>query len=141
MNLNKLAILSVIGVFIISMVGCGKKVSLTITDDCAEYELRESEEFDCMELVNGDKIYRPFSPAEPAMAKEVVGYYYGDGDDQPNYVLSVDDLSTDEWLIDVANTGTDKKVNGHNIGSLYKEITVTDVPDGFEAESSYEWNK
>jgi hypothetical protein len=136
-NILLLVLITMISFMLMS---CGNKIDLQLTDSSVKYELRDNDELGCTELIIDDKIYRPYEPADISMAGEVVGYYNDADEDNADYVLSAVGQSTDEWLVTVLNNGSDKVVNGNNIGFLYKEVGVTNIPEGYEAEESYTWN-
>lgn len=83
-----------------------------------------------------DRIFVPYMPATPDMIEECIGYY-SDSDDpeQIIYVCSLVGLSPAEWICDSLS----ERVNGHMEAMIFREIHVTDIPDGFSSE--YGWNK
>ena len=121
--------------------GCGKTLELKLTDSAIEYTSRESSLYNCVEIVYDEKVYRPFAVAEMDMiGDEVVGYVSDEGEEISEYILSVVGENTDQWLISVLNDGEHDCVTGENLGFLLKEESVTDIPENFKAEESYEWN-
>ncbi|MCR5103998.1 MAG: hypothetical protein K6B68_06025, partial [Eubacterium sp.] len=97
--------------------------------------------YNCVEIVYDEKVYRPFAVAEMDMiGDEVVGYVSDEGEEISEYILSVVGENTDQWLISVLNDGEHDCVTGENLGFLLKEESVTDIPENFKAEESYEWN-
>ena len=83
-----------------------------------------------------DRIFVPYMPAAPNMIEACIGYYSeGDEPESIIYVCSLKDLSPAEWICGSLS----ERVNGHMEAMIFREIHVTDIPNGFSSE--YDWNK
>lgn len=80
-----------------------------------------------MTIIWEDRTYIPFSVVSKNDCKMQIGYLDGETD---NRVCKYKDYPTDEWI------ATYLTVDGGAM--LFKEVNVTDIPDGFKSE--YEWN-
>lgn len=93
----------------------------------------------CVELVYDGKIYQPYGIGDSTKVDSVIGYYeecYSENDIVITYVLSYNGQSPDEWLVTAGDDGTGH-VNGCNIGVVWKEVNVTNIPDGIEKETDW----
>ncbi len=126
-------VVMLVGIFLCGCVSRG--IELKKTENLKEYIFTESTEWDCMQLEFNGKVYLPYCSGSVRMCDDVIGYYNHNED--TIYVLSCKDLSQDEWIIDCIGD----VVNGHNIGGLWREQSVTTIPESIHDMSEYEWNK
>lgn len=78
-------------------------------------------------IVWEDKTYVPYCAISKTDCGEQIGIVDGDKDDK---VYEYKGYSTDEWIINYYVMDS---------AMLYREINVTNIPDGLQSE--YEWNK
>ena len=103
----------------IMLCACGKNTNLI------DMSTTVGDEY--MSIIWEDRTYIPFSVVSKNDCGTQIGYLNGETD---NEVCEYKDYPTDEWI---ANYLT---VDGGAM--LFKEVNVTDIPDGLESE--YEWN-
>lgn len=103
----------------IMLCACGKSTNLfdMSTADCDGY----------MAIIWEDRTYVPFGVVSKNDCGTQIGYLDGETNDR---VCEYKDYPTDEWIINYLT------VDGGAI--LFKEVNVTNIPDGLESE--YEWN-
>lgn len=80
-------------------------------------------------IVWEDRTYVPYCAVAKKECGKQVGIVDGDKNDR---VYEYDGYSTEEWIVNVYVAGL---MDG---AMLYKEITVSDIPEGLQSE--YEWN-
>ena len=92
-------------------------------------------------LKKDDKIFVPYCNASPAWCGNPIGTYMsetivglGEQKEEKIYVFELIGSSPDAWLVDAFDDGSGH-VSGHNIGFLYKEISVTEIPALVKTES------
>ena len=103
------------------------------------FTVSDHETYNCIQLEYQEKIYVPYCSASVPMCDKVIGYYNTENN-MPVYVLSCKDLSSDEWIIDcIGNEG--EKVSGLNIGMIFREESVKEIPKELQGQSEYEWNQ
>ena len=79
-------------------------------------------------IVWGDKTYVPYGAlAAYGKSGKQIGIVDGDKD---NRVYECKGYSTEEWIVNALP---------HDAAMLYREVDVTDIPDGWQSE--YEWNQ
>ena len=79
-------------------------------------------------IVWGDKTYVPYGAlAAYGERGKQIGIIDGD---KGNRVYELKGYSVDEWIVNAIP---------YDAAMLYREIDVTDIPDGWQSE--YEWNK
>lgn len=98
---------------------CGKNTNLI------DMSTAKNDEY--MAIIWQDRTYAPFCTISINDCGTQIGYLNGETDDR---ICEYKDYPTDEWI---ANYLT---VDGGAI--LFKEVNVTNIPDGLESE--YEWN-
>lgn len=128
--------------YLLCLVGCGEKIKFVLPDNAIEYTVRNNEELDCLELLYDGKIYRPYCAAEVSHVDCIIGYYeeiHSENDKYMHYVFNLKGESSDEWLVEACDEGADY-LNSCNIGFVWKEVNVTNIPKGIEKETEYEWN-
>ena len=103
----------------IMLCACGKNTNLI------DMSTAEGDEY--MDIIWEDRTYVPFCTISKNDCGTQIGYLNGETDDR---ICEYKDYPTDEWI---ANYLT---VDGGAI--LFKEINVTNIPDGLKSE--YEWN-
>ncbi|MCM1057070.1 MAG: hypothetical protein NC517_05620 [Firmicutes bacterium] len=109
---------------LIMLCACGRKQNLA--DDLVDMSTVVNDEY-CAIVWEG-RTYVPFCAVSKNDCGTQIGYVDGEMD---NRVCEYKDYSTAEWI---ANYLT---VDGGAM--LWKEINVTDIPEGMESE--YDWNK
>lgn len=82
---------------------------------------------DYVAIVWEDKVYVPYCVISKTECGEQIGTVDNSKDDK---IYEYKGYSVDEWIIDFYAVD--------NIAMLYREINVTNIPDGLESE--YEWN-
>lgn len=103
----------------IMLFACGKNTNLI------DMSTAKNDEY--MAIIWQDRTYAPFCTISINDCGTQIGYLNGETDDR---ICEYKDYPTDEWI---ANYLT---VDGGAI--LFKEVNVTNIPDGLESE--YEWN-
>lgn len=79
-------------------------------------------------IVWGDKTYVPYGAlADYGERGKQIGIVDGNKDDR---VYELKGYSADEWIVNAFT---------HDAAMLFREINVTDIPDGWQSE--YEWNQ
>ena len=79
-------------------------------------------------IVWGDKTYVPYGTlADYGELGKQIGIVDGDKD---NRVYELKGYSANEWIVNAFT---------HDSAMLFREINVTDIPDGWQSE--YEWNQ
>lgn len=79
-------------------------------------------------IVWGDRTYVPYGPSVGYGERgKQIGILDGD---QDNRVYELKGYPAEEWIVNAFP---------YDAAMLYKEIDVTDIPDGWESE--YEWNQ
>ena len=79
-------------------------------------------------IIWGDKTYVPYGALDDYGERgKQIGIVDGDKD---NRVYELKGYSVDEWIVNSFP---------YDAAMLYREIDVTDIPDGWQSE--YEWNK
>ena len=79
-------------------------------------------------IVWGDKIYVPYGPLSAYGSRgKQIGIIDGDKDSK---IYECKGYSADEWIVSAFS---------HDAPMLYREINVTNIPDGWQSE--YEWNQ
>ena len=103
----------------IVLCACGKNTNLI------DMSTTESDEY--MAIIWEDRTYAPFCTISKSDCGTQIGYLNGETDDR---ICEYKDYPTDEWIANhlMADGGA----------ILFKEVNVTHIPDGLEAE--YEWN-
>lgn len=104
---------------LILLFACGKNA------DLIDLSTVEGDEY--MSIVWEDRTYIPFCVVSKNDCGIQIGYLDGETD---NRVCEYKDYATDEWIASYLT------VDGGAM--LYKEVNVTDIPDGLTSE--YEWN-
>ena len=141
MKANKTYCIFLLMIFFICVLnGCGsrKDIELKKNGSLPEYSFSKNSEWDCMQIELDGHVFLPYSSASVDLCDELIGYYYDDN--STLFVLSCKGMEQDEWIIDCSgNNG--EKLNGHNIGMLYREISVTEIPDSICEDSEYAWNE
>ena len=132
-------------VSILMITGCGaRKVILTLPSNPLVFKESAHEEYDCNIIEYNGKVYLPYCAADVSMCNEVIGYYEINNQEITDltraYVLSCKELSYEEWVIDCCGD-EGESVSGHNIGMLYREESVKDIPNGLQGQSEYKWNQ
>ena len=103
-----------------SLCACSKQ-----TADLADMTSGTNDEVATIEW--GDKIYVPYGPLASYGDR---GKQIGIVDDDKDYkVYECKGYSTDEWIVTAFP---------YDAAMLYREINVTDIPEGWQSE--YEWN-
>ena len=104
---------------LIVLCACGKNTNLI------DMSTTESDEY--MAIIWEDRTYAPFCTISKSDCGTQIGYLNGETDDR---ICEYKDYPTDEWIANhlMADGGA----------ILFKEVNVTHIPDGLEAE--YEWN-
>ena len=112
-------------------------VALTVSL-CACSKQGTAEELEDMTTVSGDgyvaiawdkNLYVPYCAVSKSDLGKQIGIVDGDKDDR---VYEYKGYSTNEWLINMYESGL------MDSAMLYREINVTDIPEGWVSE--YEWN-
>ena len=111
-------------VFVLMITGCGNSNSVEELAD-----MTTSSEDGYTAIVWGENTYVPYCAIQRNECGKQIGFVDGDKD---NRVYEYDGYSTDEWIISIYVSGL---MDG---AMLYREINVTDIPDGLQSE--YEWN-
>ena len=104
---------------LIVLCACGKNTNLI------DMSTTESDEY--MAIIWEDRTYAPFCTISKSDCGTQIGYLNGETDDR---ICEYKDYPTDEWI------ANHLMADGSAI--LFKEVNVTHIPDGLEAE--YEWN-
>ncbi len=104
-------------IMIFVLTACGNKELADMTTEINN---------DYASIVWGDKTYVPYCVLSNKDCGELIGIVDGDKDDK---VYEYKGYSADEWII---------TSHAHDGSMLYKEMNVSDIPDGLESE--YEWN-
>lgn len=106
--------------------------------------MQDNEELGCIELVYDGKIYRPYCIGESGQLDSIIGYYkesYGENITYMHYVFNLKEQLSDEWLVSIGDDGAGNiDVNGCNMPFVWKEINVTNIPEGIEKETEWSWN-
>lgn len=92
-------------------------------------DMTTSENDEYAAIVWEQRTYAPYCVIERSRCGKQIGIVDGD---KKHKVFEFEGYSADEWLIDYYVTGL------MDNAMLYKEITVTTIPDGLQ--SDYEWN-
>lgn len=113
-------ILSIFFIFVMiaSLCACSKQELVNMTTEVYD---------DYAAIVWEDKTYIPYCVISKTECGEQIGILDDSKDDK---IYEYKDYSVDEWIIDFY------AVDG--IAMLYREVNVTNIPDGLESE--YEWN-
>lgn len=143
-KLKKLIKTFVVLILMFCAMGCSNKTIDTkqfISQNINEYELTDSEEFNCAEININNKTYRPFCAAELENIdfQKIIGFYKDEQGDK-RYIFCLKDISSSNWIVD---TSVDEKgqVAGHTVGFIWKEINEKNIPDNISIDSNYEeWN-
>ena len=141
--MKKFLIITLISILMITGCGVGK-VTVTMPSDPIVFKMDDHEEYDCIVLEYNGKVYLPYCAGDPSMCDEVIGYYDINESEITDltraYVLSCKELSSEEWVIDCCGDEGDS-VTGHNIGMLFREESVKDIPNALQGQSEYIWNQ
>ena len=141
--MKKFLIITLISILMITGCGAGK-VILTLPSDPFIFKESAHEEYDCITLEYNGKVYLPYCAADPSMCNEVIGYFEINNQEITDltraYVLSCKEWSSEEWIIDCCGD-EGESVSGHNIGMLYREESVKDIPNALQGQSEYIWNQ
>ena len=81
-------------------------------------------------IVWDENTYVPYCAISKSGCGKQIGIVDGDKDDR---IYEYNGYSTDEWIISMYVSGL------MDAPMLYREINVTDIPEGLQSE--YEWNK
>ena len=143
--LKKHKIFIMISMILFLFAGCGiKTLTLKLPSNPMIFTQSDYEEYDCLTLEYDGKRYVPYCAAAVSMCNKVIGYYdsesQGNNDSVRVYVLSCKEWSSDEWIIDCAGV-EGEKVSGHNIGMIFREENVKDIPNELQGQSEYKWNQ
>ena len=140
-KMNKTIKLLLMVLIVCGLYGCGQgnKINLKQNDELTEYRFTENDELGCMQIELDEKVYLPYAPASVDQCDKLIGYF---SDDQglKYYVLSYKGADQDKWIIDCDGENGDT-LNGHNIGMIYREKSVYEIPDCIKENSEYEWNE
>ena len=105
---------------IASLCACSKQKSDLVV---MSYEVGDEH----VSIIYGDKTYVPYGPLSAYVDRgEQIGYINGNENDK---IYEVKGYSTDEWIATAIP---------YDAAMLYREINVTDIPEGWQSE--YEWN-
>lgn len=105
-------------VMILLLCACNEK-------DLADMTVKVNEDY--ASIVWDNKTYVPYCAISMSDLSEQIGIVDGDED---NRVYRYKEYSADEWIIN--------SYVKDNSAMLYKEMDVTDIPDGLQSE--YYWN-
>ena len=143
--MKKYCMLIMISMLIAVFGGCGTKdIILQTPSEPLVFVKGDHEINDCIQLEYNGKVYVPYCAASVSMCNKVIGYY--DSESQENndpfrvYVLSCKEWPSDEWIIDCVGV-EGEKVSGHNIGMIFREENVKDIPNELQGQSEYKWNQ
>lgn len=103
----------------ITLCACGKQELADMTTEVND---------DYSAIIWENKTYVPYCAFSKTDCGEQIGIVDSDKDDK---VYEYKGYSTDEWIINIYERNLDTVM-------LYKEINVSDIPDGLQSE--YEWN-
>lgn len=103
----------------ITLCACGKQELVNMTTEVND---------DYSAIIWEDKTYVPYCAFSKADCGEQIGIVDSDKDDK---VYEYKGYSTDNWIINIYGRNLDTVM-------LYREINVSDIPDGLQSE--YEWN-
>lgn len=115
--MKRTIILFLTAVMLFSLCACSKQELVNMAVEVQE---------DYVEIIYGDKTYIPYCVISKTECGEQIGVIA----DREDKIYEYKGYSVDEWIIDF--------FPGDNIAMLYREVSVTDIPDGLESE--YEWN-
>lgn len=118
-GLKKARVLGLVMIMAAALCACGPKQELA--------DMSTGEGGGYMTILWEDRIYVPFCVVSKNDCGTQIGYLDGDRD---NRVCEYKDYPPAEWIASYLT------VDGGAM--LFKEINVTDVPDGLQSE--YEWN-
>ncbi|MBD5522072.1 MAG: hypothetical protein HDR03_12790 [Lachnospiraceae bacterium] len=113
-------IICLYGLISIMLCACGKQELANMTTEVTDYYAS---------IIWKDKTYVPYCAISEKNRGKQIGIV---DDDEDNRIYEYKGYSSDEWIVN-------SYISGLMDGSmLYKEINVSDIPDGLESE--YEWN-
>lgn len=116
--MKRISSMFLIAIMILSLCACSKQELADMTTEMHD---------DYTAIVWEDKTYVPYCAISKTDCGEQIGIVDGDKDDK---VYEYKGYSTDEWIINYYVMDS---------AMLYREINVTNIPDGLQSE--YEWNK
>lgn len=134
----------IIAIVSVSFVGCNsEKIDMTkiSKNDLKKFEFRESDKYDCMEIVYGNIVYRPFCAAEPVdVDRDKLIGYYSDEQGSDEYVFALKNNAEKSWLVDV-DLGEDGNVSGETVHMIWKSVDEKDIPKDLKVDPEYKiWN-
>lgn len=112
--------------FIVTIVGCGKKISLP--DNSIVFSTQDNGEY--VSILNGDKEYVPYCAGDEEIIGECIGYY--EYDNTRTYICNVEGYSTDDWKLSIDNLDNCAEY------MLFREIDCKTEIEGYS--SDYSWN-